>query len=125
MACLAVSGSAWRWGPRRAWSSGFFFFQAEDGIRAGRVPGVQTCALPILRGQVLHLRDVATRIDGKRGRDAGTYAQDRKSVVEGKSVDLGGCGIIKKKKNRVDKFAGGTAVGVAPMTVVIEAAIVQ
>src|SRR6266581_6226281 len=97
MACLAVSGSAWRWGPRRAWSSGFFFFQAEDGIRAGRVPGVQTCALPILRGQVLHLRDVATRIDGKRGRDAGTYAQDRKSVVEGKSVDLGGCGIIKKK----------------------------
>src|SRR3546814_919958 len=32
-----------------------------------------------------------------------TYATDRKSVVEGKSVsvrvDLGGCGIIKKKKN--------------------------
>src|SRR6266487_4028547 len=25
----------------------FFFFQAEDGIRAGRVTGVQTCALPI------------------------------------------------------------------------------
>src|SRR5690348_17411079 len=24
-----------------------FFFQAEDGIRAGRVTGVQTCALPI------------------------------------------------------------------------------
>src|SRR6266487_4803996 len=28
----------------------FFFFQAEDGIRDGRVTGVQTCALPILRG---------------------------------------------------------------------------
>src|SRR5438876_5533386 len=27
------------------WS--FFFFQAEDGIRDGRVTGVQTCALPI------------------------------------------------------------------------------
>src|SRR5690348_17804769 len=26
----------------------FFFFQAEDGIRDGRVTGVQTCALPIL-----------------------------------------------------------------------------
>src|SRR6266581_6162608 len=26
-----------------------FFFQAEDGIREGRVTGVQTCALPILR----------------------------------------------------------------------------
>src|SRR4051794_41981126 len=27
--------------------STFFFFQAEDGIRYGRVTGVQTCALPI------------------------------------------------------------------------------
>src|SRR5690625_7681490 len=25
----------------------FLFFQAEDGIRAGHVTGVQTCALPI------------------------------------------------------------------------------
>src|SRR6266581_7717516 len=30
----------------------FFFFQAEDGIRDGRVTGVQTCALPILAGGV-------------------------------------------------------------------------
>src|SRR6266487_4799380 len=29
----------------------YFFFQAEDGIPAGRVTGVQTCALPI-SGQV-------------------------------------------------------------------------
>src|SRR5690348_17603533 len=29
----------------------FFFFQAEDGIRDGRVNGVQTCALPILENQ--------------------------------------------------------------------------
>src|SRR5689334_23598081 len=28
---------------------GFFFFQAEDGIRLGTVTGVQTCALPISR----------------------------------------------------------------------------
>src|SRR5690348_17604675 len=28
----------------------FFFFQAEDGIRDGRVTGVQTCALPIWQG---------------------------------------------------------------------------
>src|SRR5690625_6795859 len=27
----------------------FIFFQAEAGIRAGHVPGVQTCALPISR----------------------------------------------------------------------------
>src|SRR6266581_7982440 len=31
----------------RVGSSVFFFFQAEDGIRDGRVTGVQTCALPI------------------------------------------------------------------------------
>src|SRR5690348_17789967 len=29
----------------------FFFFQAEDGIRDGRVTGVQTCALPISPAQ--------------------------------------------------------------------------
>src|SRR5688572_33429206 len=28
----------------------FFFFQAEDGIRDLTVTGVQTCALPILKG---------------------------------------------------------------------------
>src|SRR5699024_11629175 len=28
-------------------SEGFFFFQAEDGIRYRNVTGVQTCALPI------------------------------------------------------------------------------
>src|SRR5256885_7302389 len=31
----------------------FFFFQAEDGIRDYKVTGVQTCALPILRGTEL------------------------------------------------------------------------
>src|SRR6266487_5545960 len=32
----------------RAWTHVFlFFFQAEDGIRDGRMTGVQTCALPI------------------------------------------------------------------------------
>src|SRR5439155_13470882 len=31
-------------------SSASFSFQAEDGIRAGHVTGVQTCALPISRG---------------------------------------------------------------------------
>src|SRR5579863_4858977 len=32
-----------------------FFFQAEDGIRYGRVTGVQTCALPIFNGDLAHL----------------------------------------------------------------------
>src|SRR4051794_41525406 len=37
----------------------FFFFQAEDGIRDGRVTGVQTCALPISRLYVGSLRRTA------------------------------------------------------------------
>src|SRR5688572_19717104 len=39
----------------------FFFFQAEDGIRDLTVTGVQTCALPILRGGLLenfHFRNI-------------------------------------------------------------------
>src|SRR5699024_3798254 len=37
-----------------------FFFQAEDGIRARNVTGVQTCALPISEG---NLREAVTTID--------------------------------------------------------------
>src|SRR4051794_41831431 len=41
----------------------FFFFQAEDGIRDGRVTGVQTCALPILgRGAMSASLTVAANI---------------------------------------------------------------
>src|SRR5438034_3327415 len=40
-----------RWPPERTartpTASAIFFFQAEDGIRAHCVTGVQTCALPI------------------------------------------------------------------------------
>src|SRR5256885_8887303 len=37
------------WQGTRSWkpAAGFFFFQAEDGIRDYKVTGVQTCALPI------------------------------------------------------------------------------
>src|SRR5256885_7158248 len=35
------------WGIQSCEDIGFFFFQAEDGIRDYKVTGVQTCALPI------------------------------------------------------------------------------
>src|SRR4051794_41461804 len=38
----------------RSFPSLVFFFQAEDGIRDGRVTGVQTCALPIFRQVLQH-----------------------------------------------------------------------
>src|SRR4051794_41314938 len=44
-------------GHRVGRDRGGFFFQAEDGIRDGRVTGVQTCALPIS----------CWRADAKRG----------------------------------------------------------
>src|SRR5258708_36033204 len=88
----------------------FFFFQAEDGIRDDLVTGVQTCALPIFNGAI----DMAEEDRGNlrcfeamgcgalmisdRGRYPKGMEEDRKSVVSGKSVDLGGRRIIKKKK---------------------------
>src|SRR5690348_17589311 len=40
-----------------------FFFQAEDGIRDGRVTGVQTCALPILDWHALRGSSLRHRQD--------------------------------------------------------------
>src|SRR5256884_9825564 len=88
----------------------YFFFQAEDGIRDVAVTGVQTCALPISsprwkpkywRGFPLFGNPVGvnlTELDGTVEAGPEVAQTDRKSVVEGKSVDLGGRRIIKKKK---------------------------
>src|SRR5690348_18026705 len=48
--------------------SEFFFFQAEDGIRDGRVTGVQTCALPIFGDDVTKKHQVDARISSLQGR---------------------------------------------------------
>src|SRR5207253_6395223 len=97
----------------------FFFFQAEDGIRDGHVTGVQTCALPIcrtlklrrrtrpaqrlrrgpgqveenpIRGRVSLLAGPARRrlADASRHPPLAGRERDRKSVVEGKGVEVGG-----------------------------------
>src|SRR2546429_724491 len=51
----SVEGTSTERTPNAADGSrrGFFFFQAEDGIRDVAVTGVQTCALPILSATVL------------------------------------------------------------------------
>src|SRR6266581_5871221 len=74
----------------------FFFFQAEDGIRVGRVTGVQTWALPI---------SLAACADAEVADPAGTHPHKRDSRRGsseerrvGKGVDLGGRRILKKKK---------------------------
>src|SRR2546428_12149280 len=87
-----------------------FFFQAEDGIRDLIVTGVQTCALPIWPDQESAARPARCRWPApprgaprrlpcrRHPRRAAGLRRDRKSVVEGKSGDLGGRRIIKKKK---------------------------
>src|SRR5438105_10401194 len=57
----------------RAWYSrvcarGFFFFQAEDGIRDPLVIGVQTCALPIFATVIMALLAIPFAVTtGRRG----------------------------------------------------------
>src|SRR4029434_11360162 len=72
------------------------FFQAEDGIRDSSVTGVQTCALPISQVHPHTHTNTHTYIHTH------THTQDRKSVVEGKSVDLGGRRLLKKKQTSRD-----------------------
>src|SRR5215813_4761487 len=47
LATLLAVGSGVIVGGLAGYSGGWFFFQAEDGIRDADVTGVQTCALPI------------------------------------------------------------------------------
>src|SRR2546427_9277345 len=95
----------------------FFFFQAEDGIRDLTVTGVQTCALPIsgAHGVLIDSSGLSQKRDSPplkpRSRDGchwslapNTLRLKREVRSEerrvGKSVDLGGRRIIKKKKKR-------------------------
>src|SRR5260363_459395 len=74
----------------------FFFFQAEDVIRDDLVTGVQTCALPICSRFArpgIH-RATSPALEWIPGPRKGRSEERR----VGKSVDLGGRRIIKKKK---------------------------
>src|SRR5688572_33221621 len=96
-----------------------FFFQAEDGIRDLTVTGVQTCALPISSTRRLSMTRSRRRWPQLRRlkrvwawRRVATLtrpsasARDRKSVVEGKSVELGGRRIIRERMVAVVRRAG-------------------
>src|SRR5258708_37985151 len=76
-----------------------FFFQAEDGIRDDLVTGVQTCALPICMPEA---EPIVKRYLAKNpsAQMRMAYAQIGRASCRGKSVDLGGRRIIKKKKRR-------------------------
>src|SRR5437763_8576330 len=89
----------------------FFFFQAEDGIRDTSVTGVQTCALPILQvwaSDFLPAEHQGTWVVPGAEPIANMKRSEERRV--GKSVDLGGRRIIKKKKRnsitRIEKSSG-------------------
>src|SRR6266487_5161796 len=62
----------------------FFFFQAEDGIRDGRVTGVQTCALPISRDR----QPARPRRRGRRRRGRGGGVAPRQDRVASAATEL-------------------------------------
>src|SRR2546429_3016116 len=72
-----------RTGDRRR-ATGFFFFQAEDGIRDVAVTGVQTCALPILLDDARGLRVGWTETNGASSlrSPAGKARQDRSTGTQ-------------------------------------------
>src|SRR5687768_17779144 len=59
---------------------GFFFFQAEDGIRDVAVTGVQTCALPI-SGNRDSCRPNLTRVQARTRFSVGVTAEPSPPVV--------------------------------------------
>src|SRR5438876_7861950 len=88
----------------------FFFFQAEDGIRDGRVTGVQRVLFrsPLGRVQLGDPVDLdPLRVGGVAARHEARGLRKREVVHErseerrvGKSVDLGGRRSRKKKKKK-------------------------
>src|SRR6266542_4029915 len=65
--------------------SSFFFFQAEDGIRAATVTGVQTCALPISEHRHRHRERRPDRacLAERRGDDVARPVPDRGGIPPG------------------------------------------
>src|SRR5271169_6928201 len=75
----------------------FFFVQAEDGIRDATVTGVQTCALPISCPATGTARS-EPKASTPPAPASPPWPQRSEERRVGKSVDLGGRRIIKKKK---------------------------
>src|SRR4051794_41831413 len=101
-----------------------FFFQAEDGIRDGRVTGVQTCALPIW--QRMRLPPAAASAAGGRccaraagprpgccssARPGSRCAQIGRASCRERGESRGGAGSLKRKNGRRDGGGGAGRAG--------------
>src|SRR6266487_4602428 len=74
-----------------------FFFQAEDGIRGGRVTGVQTCALPI-SGVLSKLRTLVLELD-RRVRERTSALQ--REVAERQRLDQEIARVADRERSRL------------------------
>src|SRR4051794_41860935 len=93
----------------------FFFFQAEDGIRDGRVTGVQTCALPIFRSRPVaaRLQDLPRRLPDLPRPQPAVVPQPRRGRRRSEERRVGkewrsrwGPYHLKKKKRRKEREEG-------------------
>src|SRR5438876_11544810 len=95
----------------------FFFFQAEDGIRDGRVTGVQTCALPISVVRTDAASIWATGVTWWQVPPvAKVVLKGRLSPgVVGKDVIIALCGLFNKDEvlNHAVEFVGGGVANLA------------
>src|SRR3712207_7043900 len=80
----------------------FFFFQAEDGIRDIGVTGVQTCALPICRGEPgLAANLVIDRLDREGSAKLVTnYVAEASTLDLDLTVDEPPGGVIARSEER-------------------------
>src|SRR5699024_12098644 len=105
-----------------------FFFQAEDGIRARNVTGVQTCALPIyelpplpagagrrrgdvgddlLDGRAHRLQGPGGRIPGSAGTDRGAGGEIGRASCRERAEGWGGGVRWEKGKDKEAATRGG------------------
>src|SRR5690348_17450816 len=82
---------------------GPFFFQAEDGIRDGRVTGVQTCALPISGTRKRKRPSCGTRFSAMSS-SAMTLMRDRIELWN--RLAIGRIATCRSEERRVGKECG-------------------
>src|SRR5690348_18435077 len=77
----------------------FFFFQAEDGIRDGRVTGVQTCALPIWSSVFAPIANAVEGAVGPRMRSHFWNAAEKSRAIRRRTF----CACRRSEERRVGK----------------------
>src|SRR6266487_5707636 len=98
----------------------FFFFQAEDGIRDGRVTGVQTCALPISQRVVQRVERLVVDRQDEVGPAKGPLASEElfELGTARRALEVAWCDDGNEKGRRVQRFRDPGPPVRSPMNVV-------